>query len=136
LVKWLLAVDGQDLPRRDVGFANSLSKAVLRSAAEAFTRQYEDVDYFPSYELVTLASRTLAYCPDMLHVADGTVAEIVRQFMLDYCGKTVVRPDGYAEKDYLEANPDVEARVRRGELSCGYEHWVTVGRAEGRLLAP
>ncbi|MEO1397934.1 MAG: GSCFA domain-containing protein [Pseudomonadota bacterium] len=33
--------------------ASTVSKAVLRAAAEAMTTEFEDVDYFPSFEIIT-----------------------------------------------------------------------------------
>jgi hypothetical protein len=37
---------------------------------------------------------------------------------------------------YLTANPDVDAAVRRAEISSGYHHWIAHGQAEGRCLKP
>jgi len=107
----------------DVAVANTLSKATLRAAAEAFDQRHDDVAYFPSYEMVTIAPRQKAYISDMIHVDDNVVAQIVRSFMSIYLGKTVVPPSGYVEMDYLNANPDVDAQVRSGHLESAYEHF-------------
>jgi hypothetical protein len=120
----------------DVALANNLSKTVLRSAAEAFHRRHDDVDYFPSYEMVALAPRSFSYYPDFVHVNDSVVNIIVTRFISAYRGKLIAPPEGYVERDYLNANPDVEARVRNGELVCGYEHWLSIGRKEGRRMVP
>lgn len=48
-------------------------------------------------------------------------------------GKLDGSPVTWNESGYLEKNPDVFYFVNLGELySCGYEHWVKSGRAEGR----
>jgi hypothetical protein len=48
--------------------ANSYSKAALRVAAEVAARRYTHVDYFPSYETVTLSDRGQAWEDDLVHV--------------------------------------------------------------------
>ncbi|MEI9964340.1 MAG: GSCFA domain-containing protein [Caulobacteraceae bacterium] len=54
--------------------ANSYSKSVQRAAVEAFVRRHPNVDYFPSYESVTLSDRKRAWRADQAHASD----EIVR----------------------------------------------------------
>ena len=120
----------------DVGVANTLSKAVLRAAAEQFCNNHDDTDYFPSFEMVTMAPRHLAYWSDLLHVENATVSEVINRFMLGYLGKPSASPAGYIENLYLWANPDIEDLVRLGELRSGYEHWIEAGCAEGRPLQP
>jgi tetratricopeptide (TPR) repeat protein len=68
----------------DVMTANSYSKSVLRTAAEAFTLAHENVDYFPSYEIVTLSDRSLAYEADNRHVQTPLVSTIVDDFIHEY----------------------------------------------------
>ena len=41
-----------------------------------------------------------------------------------------------AEKNYLDANPDVKAAVEAGTIASGAEHYRIFGQAEGRALAP
>lgn len=38
------------------------------------------------------------------------------------------------EADYMAANPDVAAAVKRGQFSSGYEHYIKYGKKEGRML--
>lgn len=96
------------------------------------------MDYFPSYEIATLSSRSFAYAADCLHVADRVVSSIMETFMTAYLGadRPRIAPPEFTELQYLDANPDVEDRVRAGELSSGFEHWLSVGRDEGRPLQP
>ena len=58
----------------DVLIANTYSKAVQRAAVEAFVRRHDDVDYFPSFESVTLSDRMRAWRADQAHASE----EIVR----------------------------------------------------------
>jgi tetratricopeptide (TPR) repeat protein len=52
----------------DVAVANAYSKAVLRAAAEALVVERPHVEFFPSYESVTLTDRSLAFADDQMHV--------------------------------------------------------------------
>lgn len=119
----------------DVAIANTRSKSVLRVAAEQFSQGHEDVDYFPSYDIVTLAPRSKAYGPDCLHVSNPVVGEIMKMFLASYVGiegETLA----FTELGYLAANPDVDEAVRNGTLESGYDHWISCGQAENRLLMP
>jgi hypothetical protein len=64
--------------------ANTYSKAVQRAACEAFVRRHANVDYFPSFEIVTLSDRELVYEKDNVHVSNSTVAYIVDQVLTHY----------------------------------------------------
>jgi hypothetical protein len=126
---------GQTFSGRDVAVANMLSKSTLRAAAEQFAIRHNDVDYFPSYDIVALAPRALAYGQDCLHVSDKVVGAIMSMFLRDYAGMDAPGPN-FVELAYLAANPDVEEAVRSGALESGFEHWLRQGRAEGRPLKP
>jgi len=127
---------GTTFSGRDIAIANTLSKATLRAAADAFQMKHDDVDYFPSFEMATLSTRGFAYAPDCLHVADRVVSHIMGRFLGAYLGESTPRlaPEGFTELQYLDANPDVEDRVRSGELTSGFEHWRTEGEAQGRPM--
>jgi hypothetical protein len=45
----------------DIFEANAYSKAVLRAATEAFVNRYENVGYFPSYEMVTMGPQDVVW---------------------------------------------------------------------------
>lgn len=129
---------GTTFSGRDIAIANTLSKATLRAAADAFQMRHDDVDYFPSFEIATLSSRAFAYAPDCLHVADRVVSHIMGRFLDGYLGASTPRlaPEDFTELSYLDANPDVEDKVRAGELTSGFEHWIVQGEAEGRRVRP
>src|SRR6201999_3175901 len=62
----------------DILLANTYMKSALRTAVEVFARSHERVDYFPSYESVTLSDHRRAWAEDEAHVTD----EIVRRNVL------------------------------------------------------
>ncbi|MDP5278771.1 GSCFA domain-containing protein [Sphingomonas sp. DG1-23] len=118
---------------RDIIVANMHSKSTLRVTAEIFAEAHDDVDYFPSFDMVSMSPRAKAYEADCRHVSDATVGRVIRTFLKAQLGAEVSRPD-FCERSYLAANPDVEDRLRRGELASGFEHWEKYGREEERPL--
>jgi hypothetical protein len=120
----------------DVVVANSRSKSVLRSAADQFADAHDDVDYFPSYEMVTMAPRALAFATDCRHVTDRAVGAIMRAFLKGHNLNAERAFPEFNEVAYLTANPDVDEAVRSGDVVSGYHHWLEVGHREGRALAP
>ncbi|MBU3076995.1 GSCFA domain-containing protein [Sphingomonas quercus] len=68
----------------DAMTANAYSKAVLRVAAECAVRAWPHVDYFPSYESVTMSDRALAWEDDLVHVRDELVAANVARMVAAY----------------------------------------------------
>ena len=62
----------------DILLANTYMKSALRTATEVFARSHDRVDYFPSYESVTLSDPRRAWAEDQAHVTD----EIVRRNVL------------------------------------------------------
>lgn len=68
----------------DVAQANTLSKATLRTVAQAYVDSDPLADYFPSYEMVMLTDPALAWYPDHRHVQRKTVDRIVRAFADNY----------------------------------------------------
>lgn len=57
----------------DVMVANCYSKSVLRAAAEAVTMRHDFIDYYPSYESVTLSERSAALKDDQIHPTEQVV---------------------------------------------------------------
>lgn len=69
----------------DVLVANAYSKAVQRAALEQFVTQVPQVDYFPSYEFVTLSNPTIAWSRnDYRHVNPDLVARIMSSVIATY----------------------------------------------------
>lgn len=120
---------------RDVIVANTYSKATLRAAAEDSARPHANVDYFPSYEAITVSNRTLAYnAIDNLHVLDAAVQSVAAHFLSVYGAAGEIEHPEFVELDYLFANPDVHQAVVDQQFASGYEHWLIHGRDEGRPL--
>lgn len=71
---------------QDVLVANCYSKSVQRAALEAFVMRH-DVDYFPSYETVTLSDHQFAWGNhDYRHVRQETVDRIMAAVLKNYVG--------------------------------------------------
>ncbi len=70
----------------DAVIANTYSKSVLRAVAHDWARSSERVDYFPSYEMVTLSSPASAWLADHRHVKRLHVEKIVQTFLDSYVG--------------------------------------------------
>lgn len=69
---------------RDVLIANSYSKSVLRAATEKFSYTHDDVDYFPSYESISLSEKSKVWEKDGRHVLKTAVAENVNRMLSSY----------------------------------------------------
>ncbi|MNC94577.1 GSCFA family protein [compost metagenome] len=54
--------------------ANMYSKCALRTVAEHVSREFDVVDYFPSFESIMLSSRDTTWKDDLIHVQDTIVA--------------------------------------------------------------
>ena len=120
---------------RDVCVANTFSKSVLRVAADTFADRHSNVDHFPTYDMVSLSPRDMAYREDCLHVSRKIVGKMVSLFLTLYLQRNIV-PVDFDDVDYLKANPDVEEAVRLGQLESGYEHWMKYGKNEDCAQAP
>ena len=68
----------------DVVQANTLSKSTLRTVAQAIADQDPLIDYFPSYEIVTLSDPQVAWLPDHRHVRHEAVRHVVQTFRNAY----------------------------------------------------
>lgn len=88
---------------QDVAVANCYSKSVLRAAAEAIVQQYAFVDYFPSYESVTLSDPRLAWDADRVHVTGEVVKANIERLVELYCGGARAAAPAAADADPLAA---------------------------------
>ena len=69
---------------QDIIVANTYSKSVLRAVAQDLAQGDPFIDYFPSYEMVTLADPTTTWFPDHRHVLPEFVAQIMDAFLIAY----------------------------------------------------
>ncbi|WP_083507626.1 GSCFA domain-containing protein [Aureimonas frigidaquae] len=65
----------------DVISANVYSKSTLVTAARQIASQHTDVDYFPSYEMVSLAKPEVAWKSDGAHVQPALVDAVIGRFV-------------------------------------------------------
>jgi tetratricopeptide (TPR) repeat protein len=77
---------------QDAITANTYSKSVQRAACAAFVARHDNVDYFPSYEIVTMSDRELVYEKDNVHIGSPTVAYIVDQVLSQYTPDLQFKP--------------------------------------------
>lgn len=114
---------------QDVRVANAQSKSVLRAACGAAAQQRPLVDYFPSYESVTLSFPTGVWEKDRLHVHSAFIGKIVARLLDRYldgvedtarslqASRTLMREGAFAEaelaaRNVLAARPEhLEARA-------------------------
>jgi len=66
---------------RDVLVANTYSKSVLRAAVEQLVAECDNVEYFPSYESISLSNLNEVFGDDYIHVKDTAVRENILRFV-------------------------------------------------------
>ncbi len=67
----------------DILIANTFSKSVLRAACNQIVSENTDIDYFPSFEAVSLSTRGV-WQRDRRHVSDTMVENIVNTVIAQY----------------------------------------------------
>lgn len=71
---------GSTFSGMDVVKANTHSKSTLRAAASIICEKYDNVDYFPSFEMAVNSPRALAWKEDGAHVKNEMVGFIIDRF--------------------------------------------------------
>lgn len=105
-------------PGAHVLSATTYSKSVLRVAAEALRQRFDNVHYFPSYEIITGAfNRGEYYAPDLRNVVEDGVAHVMRLFLQH---ATDGRPQAQAKRVRSEKRPNdhLETARRMIEVEC------------------
>jgi len=69
---------------QDVVVANTYSKATLRAVAQDFAAAHENVQYFPSYEIVMNSERDRAWEDDLRHVTGAMTNHVMDVFMRNF----------------------------------------------------
>ena len=86
--------------------ATTYSKSTLRSVCGSLIEAYDDIDYFPSYELIASAfGRGFFYEPDQRNVTSAGVSSVMRIFFEQHTLPSSAEP-------LLAALPDVKGRKR------------------------
>jgi hypothetical protein len=140
-VRFVLAVNPMSLAASfrggDVQTVETSWKATMRVVAGELAEAYDDVAYYPTFEMFTFPPRSEVFHRDGVHVLPAAIDAAVGAMLRDFgIPREPTEPD-FVEAAYLRANPDVAARVRAGTLTSGYHHWLAEGRAQGReLLLP
>jgi hypothetical protein len=101
----------------DVIVANTYSKSMLRAVAEEICEKYDWIDYYPSYESVTLSDRKLSWEADLIHVTGEMVAMNVGRMLDRYqrnAGTLQSARDRIATAGSLVAEELSGAAVERG----------------------
>jgi hypothetical protein len=92
-------------PGEQVLSATTYSKSALRVAAETLRRRFNDVHYFPSYEVITGAFNRGAYfAADLRNVVEDGVEHVMKLFMRHVTqggAMAVDRSETVAPSDYL-----------------------------------
>ncbi|MGC1377556.1 MAG: GSCFA domain-containing protein [Anaerolineales bacterium] len=66
---------------QDIVVANTYSKSTLRVVAQDWAARHDNVQYFPSYEIVMNSARDLAWDEDLRHVQGGMTNQIMDFFV-------------------------------------------------------
>ncbi len=70
--------------KMDVVVANTYGKSLLRTVAQEWAAAHENVDYFPSYEIVQNSDRSAVWETDLRHVKGAAVQHIMDLFLRKY----------------------------------------------------
>jgi hypothetical protein len=73
----------------DVVIANTYAKSLLRTAAQQWAAAHDNVDYFPSYEIVLNSDRAATWEPDLRHVKGAGAQHIMKLFVQSYLDDTM-----------------------------------------------
>jgi hypothetical protein len=95
--------------------ATTYSKSVLRIAAETMRRRFDNVHYFPSYEIVTGAfNRGGYFAKDLRNVTEEGVDHVMRLFMAHAAGTQIASK----HKIPTDSNQHLELSQRLVEVEC------------------
>lgn len=111
---------------QDAITANAYSKAVQRAALQAFVTRHDNVDYFPSFEIVTSSNREFVYERDNIHVSNSTVAYIVEQVLTGYAPDVEFTPSKVGTPKTRRAN----AEDNHFDLFAQAKHHLDEGQLE------
>lgn len=68
----------------DIVVANTYSKSLLRTIAQEWAAAHDNVDYFPSYEIVQNSDRSAVWEADLRHVKGAGAQHIMELFLRSY----------------------------------------------------
>lgn len=104
-------------PGAHVLSATTYSKSVLRVAAETLRRDFGNVHYFPSYEIIVGAfNRGAYYAPDLRSVVEDGVAHVMRLFLEHAAGAQPIRAEPRERAG--DDDPHLTSSARLVEVEC------------------
>lgn len=107
--------------------ATTYSKSVLRAVCGTMTEMFEDVDYFPSYELIASpVARGFFYEPNLRSINRNGVAMVMSQFLgaqlTDATADTrSVASDRNVERKAARRHKRAQRRAQAGDIVCEEE---------------
>ncbi len=100
---------------RHVLVSNTYSKSALRVAADEVERKFDNVIYFPSYEIITSpAAGSRYYQDDLRQVTDLGISHVMRVFSEHF----IAKPDAMRSEDALEP---IELSPVKNDVVCDEE---------------
>jgi hypothetical protein len=112
-MKFLLTVSPVPLAatatKEHVLTATTYSKSILRAVAGELAARFEDVDYFPSYELISSPfSREFLYEEDLREVRADALDAVMRSFLRAHAPNVRIKH----QKNFSEHNTEVICEER------------------------
>lgn len=121
-------------PDQHVLVATTYSKAVLRVAAETLASRFEQVAYFPSYEIVSgNFSRGAYYAEDLRNVLEDGVSHVMKLFMKHATIKDQALSETRPEREAAPAVGGATDEERADEYRASAERLVEVECDEAQL---
>ncbi|MFN3847481.1 MAG: GSCFA domain-containing protein, partial [Paracoccaceae bacterium] len=102
--------------------ASTASKAILRAAAATLTETDPDIDYFPSYEIITNpAAKGAFFQPNLRHPTPRGVSVVMKHFMTAHDVFTVqtATPNPGPERPPVEDNEIICEEALNDPLARG-----------------
>jgi hypothetical protein len=107
---------------QDIRIANSYSKAVVRAVCGSLPQLRSGIDYFPSYESVTLSRPRHVWMRDGIHIQGAFIDEIAGRLVAAYGGMPAPAPPRYwwhGVKRWLSEHLRPRNAARSWELQPG-----------------
>lgn len=87
-IKFILTVSPVPLhstySQDDILIANQRSKSALHAVTQDLCLNDDGIDYFPSYEIVTISDRTESFKDDGVHIKPAMLENVMKQFFDSY----------------------------------------------------
>ena len=87
--------------KMDVVLATTYAKSLLRTVAQEWAAAHEDVDYFPSYEIVQNSEPAAVWEPDRIHVKVAGLHHIMELFLQSYLEEPPLEQSPFSESSGL-----------------------------------